>query len=82
MVEEDISKRAINGDGATEAINAFEKKYPNGEIVDTVIGKVKVNKRSIKDSGCCLSGTPQHLLSCHYFTCGGIVTRFPEDFME
>ena len=50
FVETGIAKNASTGKGIQSAINAFIEKYPNGAIVDTKIGKVTVNKKSIKNT--------------------------------
>ena len=45
-----ISEKEDGGKGIQNALDAFAALYPNGIDVQTRIGKVRVNRRSIKDS--------------------------------
>lgn len=49
-VEEGILSAAVKKDAIGNAVREFEKKYPNGVVVNTIIGDVLINGRGIRNS--------------------------------
>ncbi len=49
-VEEGILSAAVKEDAIGNAVREFRKKYPNGVVVNTIIGDVFIDGKSIKNS--------------------------------